>query len=389
LVCEIARKALKEKSVKHAAIRGDKLANKRLLEPDDAEIYGNTNQEIGLDMVFAETEKTKRGPRVALSDAQLQTRRDQLLQLFEGDWGRLGLELQHCQNPADLIRILSPFLNSYASQTIAIFCQLSDEIASRDDLKKTRNELRALVQRSYEVEESKRRVQEQLREIAQAKATKKKRHIIVQEQKEKRKEAWEAERNWRVISSRERDLQNQLKKQEASFGRQELFAFLKSERYELTPLSVVNAMANLPHSGWRQSMKRLAKVRSNIENGFHMQIFKAIRFLSESASKQLEKDIVSVFRAGVPLLPSRYKLARIELAKKWYFLEKAIRQSRKKTQDPTIRHFPITDLYFKNSVSANDVERIVAKHRQIAPSTRTKMSEGAQNSSRDYRFKTP
>lgn len=318
----------------------------------------------------------------------MQTRRDQLLQLFEGDWGRFGLELLRCQNPTDLIRILSPFLNSYASQTISIFCHPSEETASRDDLKKTRNELRALVQPSYEVEESKRRVQEELREIAQAKAKREQRHIIVQAQKEKRKEAWEAEKQLRVISSSERDLRNQLKKQESSFGRQELFTFLKSERYELTPLSVANAMASLPYSGWRQSMRRITKISRNIEDGLHVQIFKAIRFLSESASKQSEKDIVPIFRAGVPLLPNRYKLARIDLAKKWYFLENAIRQSRKKTQDPTIRHFPITELYFKNFVSATEVEKIVAKQRQIRLSKTAKMPDGAEKSKRVNRPET-
>jgi hypothetical protein len=373
--------------VQYAAIRGDELTNKRLLESDTEEIYGNTNSEVLLDTFLAESEKPTRGPRIALSDGQLETRRNQLFQLFEGDWGRLGLELLRCPNPTALIQILSPFLTSYASQTISIFCNPSDETASREDLKKTRNELRALVQPSYEVEDSKRRAQEDLREIAQAKAAREQRHIVVQAQKEKRKEASEAEKEMRRISSRESDLRNLLKKQEASFGRQELFRFLKSERYELTWLSVANAMASLPYSGWRQSMRRITKISRNNKDGLHGQIFKAIRFLSESASKKSDIDIVSIFRAGVPLLPSRYKLARIDLAKKWYFLEKAIRQSRKRTQDQTIRHFPITELYFKNSLAATEVERVVAKQRQIRLSKTANMRNGGQKSKRGNRPK--
>ena len=84
---------------------------KWLSEFGAASSYGNTNQEIELDTVFAETNNPRRGPRVNLSDPQLHNRRDQLLQLFEGDWGRLGRELQQCKQTSDLIRIFSPLLN--------------------------------------------------------------------------------------------------------------------------------------------------------------------------------------------------------------------------------------------------------------------------------------
>jgi hypothetical protein len=341
------------------------LTKKWLSEFGDVSSYGNANLEIELDTVFAETDKPRRGPRVNLSAPQLHNRRDQLLQLFEGDWGRLGWELQQCKQTSDLIRIFSPLLNTYASEVISIFCRPSDEVASGHSLKKIRQELRTLGQPTYDLEESKRVVHDQLQEIARAEATKKKRRIVLREQKKQRKQASKTEQELRELSNRERTLKSQLQKQEASFARQEIFRFLDSGRYELNPLSLANAVANLPYSGWRQSMRRNTKSRSKIINGSRMQIFKAIRFLSESVNKQSEKDIVSVFRAGIPLLPSRHSLARTELAKNWFFLERATRQSRKKTQDPTVRHFPITELYFKNLYSATQVERVVAGHEQI------------------------
>ena len=346
-------------------MRGRKLNKKWLSEISDVALYGNANQELALDTVFAEPAKPRRGPRMNLSDPQLHTRRDQLLQLFEGDWGRLGRELQQCKQASDLIRIFSPLLNTYASEVISIFCCPSDEVASGRSLKKIRQELRTLGQPSYDLEESKRIVHDQLQEIARAEATKKKRRIVLREQKKQRKQASKTEQEWRELSTRERNLKSHLQRQEASFARQEIFRFLTSGRYELNPLSFANAVANLPYSGWRQSMKRNTKSRSKIVNGSRMRIFKAIRFLSESANKQSEKDIVSVFRAGIPLLPSRHSLARTDLAKNWFFLERAMRQSRKKTQDPTLRHFPITELYFKNLFTATQVEGVVAGHEQI------------------------
>ena len=356
------------------AIRGRDLNKKWLSEFSDVSLYGNANQEIELDTVFAETTKPRRGPRMNLSNPQLHTRRDQLLQLFEGDWARLGLELRRCKQASDLIRIFSPLLHTYASEVISIYCRPSDEVASGHSLKKIRQELRTLVQPSSDLEESRRNVHSQLEEIARAEATKKKRHIVLREQRKQRKQAWKTEQKWRELSSREYNLKSQLQKKEASFARQEIFRFLTSGRYELNPLSLANAVANLPYSGWRQSMKRSTKSRTKIGNGLRMQIFKAIRFLSESANKQSEKDIVSAFRAGIPLLPSRHSLARTELAKNWFFLERAMRQSRKKTQDPTIRHFPITELYFKNLYTATQVEGVVAGHEQIVLSNRRAIS---------------
>ncbi len=364
------------------------MTNKRLSEFVEVSSYGNTNQEIELDTVFEEPGKPRRGPYVTLSDPQLHNRRDQLLQLFEGDWGRLGWELQQCKQTSDLIRIFLPLLNTYASEVISVFCRPSDEVSSRYSLQKIRQELRTLGQPTYDLEESKRVIHDELQEIARAEAKKEKRRIVLQVQKKQRKLASKTEQELRKSSNRERTLKSQLQKQEPSFARQEIFRFLASRRYELNPLSLANAVANLPYSGWRQSMRRNAKSRSKIVNGLHMKIFKAIRFLSESAGKQIEEDIISVFRAGIPLLPSRYKPARIELAQKWFFLEKAIRQSRKKAQDPTLRHFPITELYFKNFLSATEVERVVAKHKQIALSKTAKMSDGPQNSKRINRPKT-
>jgi hypothetical protein len=311
---------------------------------------------------------------VNLSGPQLHNRRDQILQLFEGDWGRLGWELQECKQPSDLIRIFSPLLNTYASDVISIFCRPSDEVASGHSLKKVRQELRTLGQPAHDLEESRRIVQGQLQEIARAEATKKKRRIVLRAQKKQRKQASKTEQELRELSSRERTLTSQLQRQEASFARQEIFRFLASGRYELNPLSLANAVANLPYSGWRQSMRRTTKSRSKIVNGSRMQIFKAIRFLSESANKQSEKDVVSVFRTGIPLLPNRHSLARTELAKNWFFLEGAMRQSRKKTQDPTVRHFPITELYFKNVYSATQVELVVAEQQQIVLSKKRGMS---------------
>jgi hypothetical protein len=325
-----------------------------------------------------ESNQRRRGPRTNLSNPQLENRRDQLVQLFEGDWGRLGRELQECKKPDDLIPVFSPLLHSYAEEVFSVFCRPSDETATGATLRKIRRELRTLAEPRYAVEDSKRKAGQQLQKInwALTKAENSSRRIVQQERKKAGKEAWKAEQQSRTLVAKEKDLTERLRKLEASFARQEIFRFVKSERYELNPLSLANASANLPYSGWRQSVRRINGVPSKVRNGLRYRIFKAIRFLTASANKNSVNAIVTDFRARIRLLPSRHRLARKELAKNWYFLARAIRQGYKTGESPDALHFRITELYFKHLHSATDVETVVAEHEKIELSRRSTVPSG-------------
>ena len=318
-------------------------------------------------MVSDETSKRKRGPLTELTDAQLHNRRDQLVQLYEGIWSRIGPELQRCEQPDDLIRIFLPHLEGYGKDLLSVFCYPSDEDATGGALRKIRRELRTLVPPSYSVDELKRTAGQRLREANWAvnKAKNISRRIVRHQRKKAGKEVWEAEQQQRALVVQEKHLTQQRKKLEASFARKEIFRFIKSGRYDLNPQSLANASANLPFSGWRQSMKRTYNVPSVVREGQRYQVFKAIRFLANRARKNQVNAMIADFRAQIRSLPSRHGLARRELAKNWHFLSRAIRQCFKKAESPGILHFAITDLYFKNVAAATDVDRFVADHEGI------------------------
>ena len=153
---------------------------------------------------------------------------------------------------------------------------------------------------------------------------------------------------------------------EASFARHEIFRFLKSRRYALTPLSLANAAAGLPYMGWRHSMRRNAKVKSIAADGSAYEIFKAIRYIAATASKTTEKVFVTSVREGIPSLPSRYRNARNELAAKWLYLERAIRQSYRQRPHPKALPFEITKRYFIQIRSQSQVDRVLAEQAMLA-----------------------
>src|SRR5438128_1533339 len=179
-----------------------------------------------------------RGRPTRLSDGQLYTRRDQLVQIFEGTWPEIYRELLRCKKADALISIFTPVADpkSWIEDALMVFCRSSSEPASGTTLSKLRAELRALAEPRYSVEESKRQAEDKLRQVNSAldKAHGSSRRIVKRERKKRRKAAWKAAQQLLALSDKEKDLQKRLPKIESSFARHEVFRFIKSKRYTLT-----------------------------------------------------------------------------------------------------------------------------------------------------------
>jgi len=321
-----------------------------------------------------------RGRPSELSDSQLHNRRDQLVQVFEGAWSEIGWELQRCKKADDLIRIFEPFAltESWFRDAMIIFCRPSQEPASGATRRKVRAEWHALAKPMHAAEDSNRGAEERLRQVnwALTQVHGSSRRIVKRARKKRRKEAWKAAQQYRTLYNSERRLETRMKDLEASFARQELLSFLKSKRYSLTPLNLAGAAAGLPYMGWRQSMRRNAKVRCAIATGQMYQIFKAIRYLATNANKKAENGLVITFEDSIPSLPSRYQLPKAELAEKWFYLERALRQAYRTKLHPKALPFEITKRYFKQLQSQSQVEMVLAEQARITLSKPHPVAQG-------------
>ena len=316
--------------------------------------------------VMAATPK-RRGPRTEFSDPQLHNRREQLVQAFAAAWGEIGWELRRCQKPSDLIRIFTLFSETYVRDIIAVLCCPSAEPVSSATPRKVRAKRRLLVEPIRQAYELKRQAQEQLQRADQAlfQAPGINRRMLKRARKRRRREACKSLQDYRALSDEERRLDARLKDLESSFARNEVFRFLKSRRYELTPLSLANAVAGLPYMGWRQSMRRNAKARSLNANGSSYQIFKAIRYLVATATKKTERTFITDIRESIPALPSRYRAARNELADRWMYLERAIRQTYRLKLHPKALPFEIMKRYFIQIRCQSQVDMILAEQSRL------------------------
>jgi len=323
--------------------------------------------------LFADVEEPvkRRGPHTALTDNQILGRREQFVGVFEGLWGEMGWELQRCKKEADLLRALRP-LNEVPSveQLVSVFFRECPGRASAANVRKVRSKLRKVQLEYRDADAGQRRDLEQLQRIDAllSHSPNNSLRIIKRAQKNQRKEASASKLKWLVLSRVQKDLTGQLRGLEAGFARQEILRFCKSKRYELNPLNLANAAAGLPFMGWRQSMRRCTKQRRTIADGKDYQIFKAVRFIVANAPKHSENTLVAEFRENIPQLPSRYRIARVELANQWLFLERAIRSAFR--TKPHLRAFPfeITKRYFQQIRSRSQIDIILAEQKKLVTS---------------------
>lgn len=239
-------------------------------------------------------------------------------------------------------------------------------------MRKLRAEHRSLSESFNLAHEAKLRLQEQLLRMGLALVgeSKARRGRLKQEQKKIRKEAWRVEQECRTLYARLQSVKTQLQASESSFAREELFLFLKSGRYELTPLSLANAVVNLPYSGWRQSMRRCKKEPSNAGNGLTYQVFKAVRYIAVEASKRTQNALIKDFQDAIPQLPSRFNAAKAKLAEHWFYIERAIRRAYKPDTILSPLPFKITAEYLKQLRSQTMLDLALVERNRIKLSKR-------------------
>ena len=318
----------------------------------------------------------KRGRRSDLDDEELTQRRNQLVQALEGVWGDIGWTLPRCRKAEDLIDAFSSLDQIYVQNLISPFRRSSSEVASDNKIRATRSRLRMVVPRRYKMAEMKRNALEQLQsaDVALSQSTGHARRQLKSWRKKCRKEAAGPYGEYQELSREEASLQLRLANLEASFARQQLFRFLKSKRYELTPLNLANAMAGVPYMGWRQSMRRTSGTECIIANGQTYQVFKAIRYLVNSATTKAETALLNHFRNGILQLPGRHRTAKKELAENWLYVQRAIRQACRSKVHPRALLFEIMRRYQKQTQSRSYVDMALAAHSKLAVSVVTKVA---------------
>jgi hypothetical protein len=323
-----------------------------------------------IEYVFQEPERTPvpRGRRSLVDSSHLHNQREHLVQIFEGYWGEIGWALRKCKKSNDLATAFAPLNGKVSNDLISALLTRSNEAGTTDALAQIRSALRSLAKPARAADELNRSAQARLNEARSAlsmKLTRRQRKAMRKEFVDRWKKAQHANRKCQQLNKSEDSLVRQRKLSEASFARREVFRFLESKRYELNPLNLANATAGLPFMGWRQSMRRCSTEDSRAANGTHYQVFKAIRYLISTAKMKTARGLIRHFRNSIPQLPSRYRLARTEIAEQWFFLDRAIRESYRTKVHPREVPFEITRRYFRQRSCRTHIDTLLSERAKL------------------------
>ena len=214
------------------------------------------------------------------------------------------MNFRKCKNEKDVGHALSPLKEvAFIRERASIFSLESTGAVTADEVREVRAELREVERRYQEAEGAKQHSLDRLGRLNEATddALQNSRREIERARKECEIRIVSQSNAVQDLSRLRVNSESKLRGLEAGFARKEILSFLKSKRYELTPLHLANAIAGLPYMGWRQSMRRSSKRPSKSANGLHFQIFKALRLITANARERNSEDnFVSSFREAIP-----------------------------------------------------------------------------------------
>lgn len=316
-------------------------------------------------------EKPKPGRPIAIDEASLVNQRDQLLTLFETTWEHVGDRLPWIKKPAEVLEAIEPWKkdnrhnHTYVAQVLS---RPSTVAASASDLAELRRQRNQANISEYEtrtrLDEFRKGLETAERAFSPGLSESDK--TKVQDQISRRREKFaQAEAEHATASSRQKQVQDRLLDAEASFARSEFVRFCRSNRYELKPLNIANALAGLPYIGWRQSAMRCKKHAAPGVDGQSIQIFRTICKIVDSCTRRLE--LIQHAEAWLRDKRNVKSLGAQELQKKFYYLRWAIKTALEAESRVTTRELPyaIAREYWKRVGRPSNVDLLFEEEERI------------------------
>jgi hypothetical protein len=188
----------------------------------------------------------------------------------------------------------------------------------------------------------------------------------VAEERAKRKRTFELAKDTHVwLNQYYRDLDQTLKDGYAYFVRSELVRFRDSHRRRLNPWNIANALAGLPFIGYRQSLKRCAKLEREKTAGVRYEIFLTLRRIIKS--QPLSIGPTSHAKTWLQNKRPSESLAISELQQNWYHLQLAIETVSAANIDPEEKAFKICREYFRRITNRSPVDELLETDERISP----------------------
>jgi len=311
----------------------------------------------------------RRGRPLALSDAELFHRRDQLQGMFAAHWPMIGWNLQCARKPIHIADALRP-LAQLKHPTVELLLLDSSAKTRPDGVRPLQQEGKKLYSKLTEAEK---RLSAANAKVMEARAAFEEAHNrfavarggYAEARKKKKKEEArvllkECEKSSRLCDSVQAELKlreeslkqcygetgeitTQIAESQGHFAQTELLGFVLSERYAFSPQTFANAAAGLPEMGWRTSMRRSSRAQCTAKTSINYLIVETVQIILEGARPTCAEEASNEIRRQIS---TRREFASLKecLSEHWHALEDAIRKVWNSPAQPKFRGFQITSL---------------------------------------------
>lgn len=310
--------------------------------------------------------RPKRGRRPSVDDFPLINRRDSFLGLIDGNWGRIGWELETAKTIVDTRNALRPL----ESESRSLICLFTRDSATESTVAELR--LRAKQTRNFQTvvretssHEERCRVSFDKANAAFQDAKSANQGAEFQKVVELRQRKCDAARlQTESLARRDRLLGEHLKDEQAFVAQTELLGYLNGQRYSFSPLRLANAMAGLPEMGWRQSAERCAALGRKPEDGQIYWLYKLI------CQAQSESSLVGTLAERLKRNLQDYKNQadyRLGLAKaNWYHLRRAIEAASESNSHPRALPYRVLAQYQRHRQFLTRVDRFFEEEEALS-----------------------
>ena len=315
-------------------------------------------------------EQGRLGRPPALNDDELRQRRDQLQGIFAAHWPIIGWNLQRARKPLHIADALRP-LAGLNNPTIELLLSDSFKKPMPDGFLLVRQECKRLYSQLAEtqraVSEANTKVIEARNALEQAhnffavardsySEARKKRKATASFLKERERWLRRCESVQIQLSKREkhliecteiaRGIEKAIKEIQAHFAQTELLSFVLSERYAFSPQTFANAVAGLPHMGWRTSIRRCSPARCETKASINYLIFEAVKSILEGAKPASAEEAASEIRRQISKR-NQFGSVKDFIGEDWPGLERAVLAVWNSSIRADSRPYKITSLFLE------------------------------------------
>ena len=313
------------------------------------------------------TDAPKRAGRsLAIDDGRLWGVRDHLVWLVETTWADVGQEISRIKTPGDVSPALQIWKQRSQEQIVQLLLRESSSPATAKVLNERRRRLgflNASVRDALAVREQSRESLEKAQRALSIQLSKDQRAVVEEQIERRAGKSAQAENEYNSAVAKQKELEELLQDGEANFARAEFVHFLRSKRYELTPVNVAQALAGLPVIGWRQSFKRCLGRKAAGANGGAIQIFNTIQRVVQSCIRksELAKHAESWLKTQNPT--KSYAVA--ELRKDFFYLRWSIKVALEDSARRRDLPYVIAKEYWKRKGAASNLDALFAEEEAL------------------------